>query len=122
MEKIHAEERKLWEAERDSHREQIAQAVSEAMQEQRKQNQVSMFYPALHLLCLFLFSLLNVFCCCGGFSCGICRSVDICNAQQTVYFHLDGVHERGWHIQNKTLVTFTGTYIKIIQIMPGFIL
>ncbi|RMC02911.1 hypothetical protein DUI87_20104 [Hirundo rustica rustica] len=39
MEKIHAEERKLWEAERDSHREKIAQAVSEAMQEQRKQNQ-----------------------------------------------------------------------------------
>uniref|UniRef100_A0A8D2NP12 Coiled-coil domain containing 91 n=1 Tax=Zosterops lateralis melanops TaxID=1220523 RepID=A0A8D2NP12_ZOSLA len=39
MEKIHAEERKLWEAECDSHREQIAQAVSEAMQEQRKQNQ-----------------------------------------------------------------------------------
>ncbi|NXO28790.1 CCD91 protein, partial [Cisticola juncidis] len=39
MEKIHAEERKLWEAERGSHREKIAQAVSEAMQEQRKQNQ-----------------------------------------------------------------------------------
>ncbi|NWU41523.1 CCD91 protein, partial [Hylia prasina] len=39
MEKIHAEERKLWEAERDSHREKITQAVSEAMQEQRKQNQ-----------------------------------------------------------------------------------
>ncbi|NWV99649.1 CCD91 protein, partial [Machaerirhynchus nigripectus] len=39
MEKIHAEERKLWEAERDSHKEKIAQAVSEAMQEQRKQNQ-----------------------------------------------------------------------------------
>ncbi|XP_063251443.1 coiled-coil domain-containing protein 91 isoform X5 [Prinia subflava] len=39
MERMHAEERKLWEAERDSHREQIAQAVSEAMQEQRKQNQ-----------------------------------------------------------------------------------
>ncbi|NXA76263.1 CCD91 protein, partial [Thryothorus ludovicianus] len=39
MEKIHAEERKLWEAERDSQREKIAQAVSEAMQEQRKQNQ-----------------------------------------------------------------------------------
>ncbi|NXA99998.1 CCD91 protein, partial [Cnemophilus loriae] len=39
MEKTHAEERKLWEAERDSHREKIAQAVSEAMQEQRKQNQ-----------------------------------------------------------------------------------
>lgn len=53
MEKIHAEERKLWEAERDSHREKIAQAVSEAMQEQRKQNQVSMFYPPMHLLCLF---------------------------------------------------------------------
>ncbi|NXU82942.1 CCD91 protein, partial [Xiphorhynchus elegans] len=39
MEKIHAEERKIWEAERDSHKEKIAQAVSEAMQEQRKQNQ-----------------------------------------------------------------------------------
>ncbi|NWZ63935.1 CCD91 protein, partial [Acrocephalus arundinaceus] len=39
MEKVHAEERKQWEAERDSHREKIAQAVSEAMQEQRKQNQ-----------------------------------------------------------------------------------
>ncbi|NXU38446.1 CCD91 protein, partial [Drymodes brunneopygia] len=39
LEKIHAEERKLWEAERDGHREKIAQAVSEAMQEQRKQNQ-----------------------------------------------------------------------------------
>ncbi|NXK86480.1 CCD91 protein, partial [Formicarius rufipectus] len=39
MEKIHAEERKMWEAERDSHKEEIAQAVSEAMQEQRKQNQ-----------------------------------------------------------------------------------
>ncbi|NXH81331.1 CCD91 protein, partial [Edolisoma coerulescens] len=39
MEKVHAEERKLWEAERDSHKGKIAQAVSEAMQEQRKQNQ-----------------------------------------------------------------------------------
>ncbi|NXT64695.1 CCD91 protein, partial [Chaetops frenatus] len=39
MEKIHAEERKLWEAERDSHKEKVAQAVSEAMQEQRKLNQ-----------------------------------------------------------------------------------
>ncbi|NWS21719.1 CCD91 protein, partial [Pachyramphus minor] len=39
MEKIHAEERKMWEAERDSHKEKIAQAVSEAMQEQSKQNQ-----------------------------------------------------------------------------------
>ncbi|NXC11639.1 CCD91 protein, partial [Orthonyx spaldingii] len=39
MEKIHAEERKLWEAERDSHQEKITQAVSEAMKEQRKQNQ-----------------------------------------------------------------------------------
>ncbi|NWU12362.1 CCD91 protein, partial [Cephalopterus ornatus] len=39
MEKIHAEERKMWEAERDSHKEKIAQAVSEAMQEQRRQNQ-----------------------------------------------------------------------------------
>ncbi|XP_051626657.1 coiled-coil domain-containing protein 91 isoform X1 [Manacus candei] len=39
MEKIHAEERKMWEAERDSHKEKIAQAVSEAMEEQRKQNQ-----------------------------------------------------------------------------------
>ncbi|NXF72069.1 CCD91 protein, partial [Sclerurus mexicanus] len=39
MEKIHAEERKMWEAERNSHKEKIAQAVSEAMQEQRKQNQ-----------------------------------------------------------------------------------
>ncbi|NWZ83380.1 CCD91 protein, partial [Poecile atricapillus] len=39
MEKTYAEERKLWEAERASHREKIAQAVSEAMEEQRKQNQ-----------------------------------------------------------------------------------
>ncbi|NXP29845.1 CCD91 protein, partial [Scytalopus superciliaris] len=39
MEKIHTEERKMWEAERDSHKEKIAQAVSEAMQEQRKQNE-----------------------------------------------------------------------------------
>ncbi|XP_027558315.1 coiled-coil domain-containing protein 91 isoform X2 [Neopelma chrysocephalum] len=37
--KIHAEERKMWEAERDNHKEKIAQAVSEAMEEQRKQNQ-----------------------------------------------------------------------------------
>lgn len=57
MEKIHAEERKLWEAERDSHREKIAQAVSEAMQEQRKQNQVSTFLP-FHApaLCIFGFT------------------------------------------------------------------
>lgn len=67
MEKIHAEERKLWEAECDSHKEKIAQAVSEAMQEQRKQNQVSVFYPPVHLLCIFLV-LLNVFSCCGRFS------------------------------------------------------
>lgn len=40
MEKIHAEERKSWEAERDRHKEKIAQAVCEAMQEQRKHNQV----------------------------------------------------------------------------------
>ncbi|NXX74779.1 CCD91 protein, partial [Urocolius indicus] len=39
MEKIHAEERKMWEAERDRHKEKIAQAVLEAMQEQRKHNQ-----------------------------------------------------------------------------------
>ncbi|XP_010217476.1 PREDICTED: coiled-coil domain-containing protein 91 [Tinamus guttatus] len=39
MEKIHAEERKMWEAERDTHKEKIAQAVLEAMQEQRKHNQ-----------------------------------------------------------------------------------
>ncbi|XP_049677902.1 coiled-coil domain-containing protein 91 isoform X3 [Accipiter gentilis] len=39
MEKIHAEERKMWEAERDRHKEKIAQAVWEAMQEQRKHNQ-----------------------------------------------------------------------------------
>uniref|UniRef100_A0A8C8BD39 Coiled-coil domain containing 91 n=1 Tax=Otus sunia TaxID=257818 RepID=A0A8C8BD39_9STRI len=39
MEKIHAEERKIWEAERDRHKEKIAQAVWEAMQEQRKHNQ-----------------------------------------------------------------------------------
>ncbi|XP_076201141.1 coiled-coil domain-containing protein 91 isoform X3 [Aptenodytes patagonicus] len=37
MEKIHAEERKMWKAERDRHK--IAQAVWEAMQEQRKHNQ-----------------------------------------------------------------------------------
>ncbi|XP_053932310.1 coiled-coil domain-containing protein 91 isoform X1 [Cuculus canorus] len=39
MEKIHAEERKMWEEERDRHKEKIAQAVQEAMQEQRKRNQ-----------------------------------------------------------------------------------
>ncbi|NWY60665.1 CCD91 protein, partial [Chionis minor] len=39
MEKIHAEERKMWEAERDKHKEKIDQAVWEAMQEQRKHNQ-----------------------------------------------------------------------------------
>ncbi|NXX49770.1 CCD91 protein, partial [Tricholaema leucomelas] len=39
MGKIHAEERKMWEAERDRHKEKIAQAVCEAMQEQRKHNQ-----------------------------------------------------------------------------------
>ncbi|XP_062425540.1 coiled-coil domain-containing protein 91 [Rhea pennata] len=39
MEKIHAEERKMWEAECDSRKEKIAQAVLEAMQEQRKHDQ-----------------------------------------------------------------------------------
>ncbi|NWI98733.1 CCD91 protein, partial [Crypturellus undulatus] len=39
MVKIHAEERKMWEAERDTHKEKIAQMVLEAMQEQRKHNQ-----------------------------------------------------------------------------------
>ncbi|NXL63378.1 CCD91 protein, partial [Chordeiles acutipennis] len=39
MEKIHAEERKMWEAERERHKEEIAQAVWEAMQEQRERNQ-----------------------------------------------------------------------------------
>ncbi|NXR07595.1 CCD91 protein, partial [Semnornis frantzii] len=39
MEKIHAEERKMWEAERDRHKDEIAQAVWEAMQEQRNHNQ-----------------------------------------------------------------------------------
>ncbi|XP_038039399.1 coiled-coil domain-containing protein 91 isoform X11 [Anas platyrhynchos] len=39
MEKIHEEERKMWEAERDRHKEKIAQAVQEAIQEQRKHNQ-----------------------------------------------------------------------------------
>ncbi|XP_009693866.1 PREDICTED: coiled-coil domain-containing protein 91 [Cariama cristata] len=39
MEKIHAEERKMWEAERDRNKEKIAQAVGEAMQEQKKHNQ-----------------------------------------------------------------------------------
>ncbi|XP_058684255.1 coiled-coil domain-containing protein 91-like isoform X5 [Poecile atricapillus] len=47
MEKTYAEERKLWEAERASHREKIAQAVSEAMEEQRKQNQVQFLHPVL---------------------------------------------------------------------------
>ncbi|KFW67335.1 Coiled-coil domain-containing protein 91, partial [Pygoscelis adeliae] len=37
MEKIYAEERKMWKAERDRHK--ISQAVWEAMQEQRKHNQ-----------------------------------------------------------------------------------
>lgn len=92
MEKIHAEERKLWEAERDSHKEKIAQAVSEAMIEQRKQNQVSMFYPSMHLLCVVLVLLLYVFCCGGRFSCDICHLVDVCNAQQAVYLHLGCVY------------------------------
>ncbi|NXX88289.1 CCD91 protein, partial [Centropus bengalensis] len=39
MEKIHAEERKMWEEEHERHKEKIAQAVQEAMQEQRKHNQ-----------------------------------------------------------------------------------
>ncbi|NXJ80087.1 CCD91 protein, partial [Trogon melanurus] len=39
MEKIHAEERKMWEAECDRHKEYIAQAVQEAMQEERRRNQ-----------------------------------------------------------------------------------
>ncbi|XP_035204113.1 coiled-coil domain-containing protein 91 isoform X4 [Oxyura jamaicensis] len=39
MEKIHEEERKMWETERDRNKEKIAQAVREAMQEQRKHNQ-----------------------------------------------------------------------------------
>ncbi|NWI14208.1 CCD91 protein, partial [Crypturellus soui] len=39
MVKIHAEERKMWEAEHDTHKEKIAQMVLEAMQEQRKHNQ-----------------------------------------------------------------------------------
>ncbi|XP_050771044.1 coiled-coil domain-containing protein 91 isoform X1 [Gymnogyps californianus] len=39
LEKIHAEERKMWEEERDRHKEKIAQAVWEAMQEQRKHDQ-----------------------------------------------------------------------------------
>ncbi|NXY67842.1 CCD91 protein, partial [Glareola pratincola] len=39
MEQIHAEERKMWEAERDRHKEKISQAVCEAMEEQRKHNQ-----------------------------------------------------------------------------------
>lgn len=61
MEKIHAEERKMWEAERDRHNEKIAQAVGEAMQEQKKHNQVSIFYPSMDLLCVFYLFLLNVF-------------------------------------------------------------
>lgn len=55
MEKIHAEERKMWEAERDRHKEKIAQAVWEAMQEQRKHNQVSIFCPSMDLLCVLYF-------------------------------------------------------------------
>lgn len=55
MEKIHAEERKIWEAERDKDKEKIAQAVQEAMQEQEKQNQVSIFYPPTDLLHVLYF-------------------------------------------------------------------
>lgn len=58
MEKIHAEERKMWEAERDRQKEKIAQAVREAMQEQRKLNQVSIFYPFMDLFCVFFFFLM----------------------------------------------------------------
>lgn len=103
MEKIHAEERKLWEAERDSHKEKIAQAVSEAMQEQRKQNQVSMFYPSKHLVCVVLVLLLYVFCCCCRFSCDICHLVDICNAQQAVYLHLGCVYGEAGTYRTKFL-------------------
>lgn len=43
MEKMHAEEREIWQAERTKDKEKIAQAVEEAMQEQRKSSQVSTF-------------------------------------------------------------------------------
>ncbi|XP_059582670.1 coiled-coil domain-containing protein 91 isoform X5 [Alligator mississippiensis] len=39
MEKMHAEEREIWQAERTKDKEKIAQAVEEAMQEQRKSSQ-----------------------------------------------------------------------------------
>ncbi|XP_021237719.1 coiled-coil domain-containing protein 91-like [Numida meleagris] len=39
MEKIHEEERNIWKAEHERHNEKIAQAVWEAMQEQRKHNE-----------------------------------------------------------------------------------
>ncbi|OXB80261.1 UNVERIFIED_CONTAM: hypothetical protein H355_009981, partial [Colinus virginianus] len=43
MEKIHEEERSVWKAEHERYNEKIAQAVWEAMQEQRKHNEVSIF-------------------------------------------------------------------------------
>lgn len=53
MEKIHEEERDMWKAEHERHNKKIAQAVWEAAQEQRKHNEVSIFYSSIDLLCLF---------------------------------------------------------------------
>lgn len=53
MEKIHEEERNIWKAEHERQNNKIAQAVQEAMQEQRKHNEVSIFYSSMKLLCLF---------------------------------------------------------------------
>lgn len=115
MEKIHAEERKMWEAERDRQKEKIVQAVWETMQEQRKLNQVSIILPFHGLvLCIFCFFLM-----CGRFSCDICHSslhqADICNAQQSYQFIFIQTicMEGSWHIQNKISVTFTDTYIEM---------
>lgn len=52
MEKIHEEERNMWKAEHERQNKKIAQAVWEAMQEQRKHNEVSIFYSSMDLLCL----------------------------------------------------------------------
>jgi len=55
MEKIHEEERNMWKAEHERLNKKIAQAVWEAMQEQRRHNEVSILYYYMDLLCLFYF-------------------------------------------------------------------
>lgn len=56
MEKIHAEEREIWQAECAKDKEKIAQAVQEAVQEQRKTSQVSTLYLCIELFVFFIVS------------------------------------------------------------------